>query len=166
MEAEKQLINRKEHAKPNYTRYWFFGVTFILLLVLAQFYSNPAKKINFEDFNNRYLSKGIVEKIVIDKNSEVAEIHLNQAAGNKKGNESVITFNIGSIEVFEKNMRGAEPNPAQATPIIYQRGDTLLKDLLQTFLLPLLPVLWVLTAYIFLIRHITISRKKRSYIVK
>lgn len=166
MEEKKQIPgpgkdNKQNRKGPRFNIYWVYGIMFLLLIV-AQFYSggvgSNVKEMSFQDFNEKYLSKGIVDKVVIDKSNDVAEVYLKSAAEPEPASKTpftakdkgpVITFTIGSIETFEKNMKDAQPNQAQEIPIVYQKRGSLLKDLLQTFLLP---ILLMVAVWFFLIR--------------
>jgi cell division protease FtsH len=57
-----------------------------------------------------------------------------------------VSFSIGSVETFENNLRDAQQNipDLQRVKVVYERRGSLLKDLLQTFLLPglLLVAMW------------------------
>ncbi len=155
--------NDKSNRKgPRFNIYWVYGIMF-LLLILAQVFSggmsSGAKEMSFQDFKAQYLDKGIVEKVVVDKGSDVAEVYVKAAAKPEadsklfasKETGPAVTFNIGSIETFEQNLRDAQQNvaPEDRVKVMYERRGSLMKDLLQTFLLP---ILLMVAVWFFLIR--------------
>jgi AFG3 family protein len=167
MEDKKQKPvpgpNDKNRKGPRFNIYWVYGTMFLLLIV-AQFFSGGigpgAKEMSFQDFREQYLDKGIVERVVVDKSNDVAEVYTKEVAkiepdsklpfaSKEKG--PAVTFNIGSIETFEQNLRDAQQNlpPQERVKVIYERRGSLLKDLLQTFLLP---ILLMVAVWFFLIR--------------
>jgi AFG3 family protein len=142
---------------PRFNIYWIYAIMFVLLIGLQFFSGNGigsgTKEMSFQDFKEQYLDKGVVEKVVVDKSNEVVDVYTkNQVpsdskipfASKEKG--PTVSFSIGSVETFEQNLRDAQQTmpDLQKIKVIYERRGSLLKDLLQTFLLPglLLVAMW------------------------
>lgn len=144
--------NRPSRKGPKFNIYWVYGIIFVALIAVQFFNSSwngTAPEISFQEFKTQYLDKGIVDKLVVVNKSEV-EVFTKGGAGavNPDGNptsaanakEPVRIFKIGSVESFENNLKDAQvnvPEPQRVFPI-YQERVSVLRDVLNSFLLPII----------------------------
>ena len=106
--------------------YWWFIYLFLgLLLLLPPLLNNfsATKEITWQQFENNMLSRKAVEKIVVVNNEE-AEIYIKKELANDSMFKDVFkpaygtginpgphySFNIGSVESFERKLDAAEKN--------------------------------------------------------
>src|SRR5665647_722827 len=106
--------------------YWWFIYLFLgLLLLLPPLLNNfsAAKEITWQQFENNMLNKKAVEKIVV-VNNETAEVYIKKELANDSMFKDVFkpsfgtginpgphySFNIGSVESFERKIDAAEKN--------------------------------------------------------
>lgn len=153
---------------PRFNIYWIYGAILVLLIGLQFFGTNlagsAAKQYSFEDFKAQYLAQGRVERVVVITNTNEADVYLKSDApttntpnGNptfskKRVEDPAFSFRIGSVESFEQNLREAQKeiltvNPAaKPVPVIYESRNNLFREILGSFLLPLiiLVAMWFL----------------------
>jgi cell division protease FtsH len=136
---------------PKFNIYWVYGIIVLVLIGMIMFgnnFSGSAESHSFYDFQNKYLTRNLVEKVTI-VNNDMAEAQLKEgatdpAANNNKAigteREQVYAFRIGSVEQFNKDMETAyTQNPAlQRVPIMYDQRSNFLREMLQTFLIPVI----------------------------
>lgn len=121
------------------------AVVFSTLVLLLTFYllgEQHVDELSFQDFQTRYLEKGLVSKLnVINHFAVEAELipgaFSDETVRGPHGNP-MVTFTIGSIEVFEETMKEIQDKlhiPAEERlPILYiERGS------LWNLILPILP---------------------------
>lgn len=146
---------------PRFNIYWIYGIIVLVLIGMTLFGNNfntAVESHSFYDFQNNYLNKGTVEKIVI-VNNDLAEAQIKNSAsqpvtpekGLRLGEEKnqVYSFRIGSIEQFNKDMETAYAQKPEISriPIQYEQRSNFIRDVLQSFLLPII----ILVAMSFLI---------------
>lgn len=114
----------------------------LILLYFALSEIRSEDELSFQDFQTRYLEKGLVQKLnVINRHSVEAELIPGALADQSSRNVSghpVVTFTIGSIEVFEETMNEIQDRIQipieERLPILYvERGS------FWNLLLPILP---------------------------
>ncbi len=140
---------------PRFNIYWIYGLIVLTLIGLNFFggsVGSNAKNITFQKFKNEYLLPGKVSKIVVVTNTLEAQAYLKTGETStpppgrvsSAGEGPALSFKIGSVESFEANLREAEKdavgtNPAyQQVEVEYKTEQNLLRDLLGSFLLPLI----------------------------
>ena len=142
---------------PRFNIYWVYGIILVMLICVNFFgnnLGNTAKDVSFQRFKNEYLLPGRVSKVVVITNTLEANVFLK--AGEKvespaggppavaTANSPALTFKIGSVESFEDNLRDAQKdaqvtNPAfQPVEVTFDQEHNLFRELLGSFLLPLL----------------------------
>lgn len=88
--------------------------------VLA-YYEMGYTEIAWKEFVNNYLSRGIVEKLEV-VNKKWVRVKL--VPGNNVNGNSILWFNIGSVDSFERNLENAQTEmniePANYVPVIYK----------------------------------------------
>lgn len=129
------------------------GMVVFLTIYLLQHADEP-HQLSFQDFETRYLEKGLVQRLtVINKFAVEAELvqgAISDQTYHAKSGAPAVVFTIGSIEYFEDEMRRVQDKLGIPTnerlPISYQeRGSWL------NYLLPVLPTvlliggLWYMT---------------------
>ena len=159
---------RSPRRGPRFNIYWIYGAI-LLLLIGLQFFGNSlgsstAKQYSFQDFKQQYLSQGKVEKVVVIRNTNQAEVYLknNSPATNepngtptfskKRVEEPAFSFEIPDMGSFNDDMREAQreikaTNPNyQDVPIVIETHNNLLTEILKSFLFPLiiLVAMWFL----------------------
>lgn len=135
---------------PRFNIYWIYGIIVLVLVGMTMFgnnYSSVVESHSFYDFQNNYLNKGLVDKIII-VNKDVAEATLKNVESTENNNpsnalstakEKVYSFPIGSVEQFNKDLDKAyENNPSlQRVPIMYETRGSYLREL-SSLLLPII----------------------------
>ncbi len=114
--------NKKSEGKgPKFNAYWIYGIVAIVFIVIQFYLSNSRGPIetNWSDVKSTMLENQDVEKIVV-VNDKKANIYIKKDRLNKyeqqfSGNFTKpaetgphFTFNIGSVETFERNLREAQ----------------------------------------------------------
>ncbi|PSN49682.1 hypothetical protein C0J52_05318 [Blattella germanica] len=102
---------------------WFIVgmVATVALLGTVAYYEMGYKEIAWKEFVNNYLAKGIVEKLEV-VNKKWVRVRL--TSGNTVDGSSVLWFNIGSVDSFERNLENAQiemnVEPPNFVPVIYK----------------------------------------------
>jgi cell division protease FtsH len=117
--------------------------------------------MSFQDFRQKYLEKGQVEKLVVVNKSEV-EVYLVKGAQTKKNPDGkmpfaadsdapVAKFTIGSVEQFEDNLKDAQASVPEndRVRVVYETRGSFLNDILGSFLLP---VIFLIAMWFFIMR--------------
>ncbi|PNF15812.1 AFG3-like protein 2 [Cryptotermes secundus] len=121
--------------------------TLVLLGTLA-YYEMGYKEIAWKEFVNNYLAKGIVEKLEV-VNKKWVRVHL--ASGNTVDGSSVLWFNIGSVDSFERNLENAQIEmliePPNFVPVIYKT------ELEAASITGILPTLLIIGFLIYMMRR-------------
>jgi cell division protease FtsH len=135
---------------PKFNIYWIYGIIVSVILIMVMFGNNfngNTDAHSFYDFQNNYLNKGVVEKIII-VNKDIAEAKLITPVSNSTPSPSkalsdskdqVYSFPIGSVEQFNKDLDGAyASNPSlQRVPIMYETRGSYMREL-SGLLLPII----------------------------
>ncbi|KAK9499956.1 hypothetical protein O3M35_002889 [Rhynocoris fuscipes] len=103
-------------------KWLLFGLVGIVGVVgLLAFYEMGYKEITWKEFINNFLSKGIVEKLEV-VNKKWVRVKL--TPGNSYDGSSVLWFNIGSVDSFERNLENAQMDmnvePPNYIPVVYK----------------------------------------------
>ncbi|RYD52918.1 MAG: ATP-dependent metallopeptidase FtsH/Yme1/Tma family protein [Sphingobacteriales bacterium] len=140
---------------PRFNIYWIYGII-VLTLIALNFFGNgsgsAAKSVSFQKFKTDYLLPGKVNKVVVITNTLEAEVFLKggEASPAPPGrfaaasDAPALSFKIGSVESFDDNLREAEKQAATVNPayqpveVTYDQDRNLLRELLGSFLLPLI----------------------------
>jgi AFG3 family protein len=125
---------------PKFNIYWIYGIITAVVIGMAMFgnnFSAVADTNSFYDFQSKYLSKGLVEKVVV-VNNEIAEAQLKQNAITPTdkspvtfSKEQVYSFRIGSVDQFNKDLEAAytQNNTLQRVPVMYEQRSNYLREL-------------------------------------
>ncbi|BES98812.1 Peptidase family M41 [Nesidiocoris tenuis] len=103
-------------------KWLLFGLVGVVGLVgLIAMYEMGYKEIAWKEFVNMYLSKGIVDKLEV-VNKKWVRVKL--TPGNTAEGNSVLWFNIGSVDSFERNLENTQlemnVEPTNFVPVIYR----------------------------------------------
>ncbi|KAL1131122.1 hypothetical protein AAG570_012359, partial [Ranatra chinensis] len=103
-------------------KWLMFGLVGVVgLIATLAYYEMGYKEIAWREFVYSYLSKGIVEKLEV-VNKKWVRVRL--TPGNNVDGSSVIWFNIGSVDSFERNLENAQMEmniePPNYIPVIYK----------------------------------------------
>lgn len=157
--------NKPQRKGPKFNIYWIYGIM-ILLLIGLNFFSGSmgggGEQMSFQEFRQKYLDKGQVEKLIVVNKSEV-EVFLKQGAQTQKNPEDkmpfasnnssspVAKFTIGSVEQFEDNLKEAQSElpENERVRVIYENRGSFLNDILGSFLLP---VIFLIAMWFFIMR--------------
>jgi len=149
---------------PRFNIYWIYGIILLLIFGVQIFgsnYSSTLKEYSFQDFRKSYLDNGTVDKLVV-VNKDFVEVYLksgtpvtdrtpskNSPAVTSNDKTPAFTFEIGSVEQFERDLATAQANvpPAQQVRVFFEKKDDILHSILNSYLLPIL----ILVAMWFLI---------------
>ncbi|KAL8613891.1 AFG3-like protein 2 [Nucella lapillus] len=119
------------------------GVGIVGLLGL---YQNQYREITYKDFINGYLARGIVDKLEV-VNKKWVRVKL--VPGTQVDGSSVLWFNIGSVEAFERSLENTQlemnMEPANFVSVIY-KTETEMANILYSalnILLPLAVIIWL-----------------------
>ncbi|XP_076469956.1 mitochondrial inner membrane m-AAA protease component AFG3L2-like [Babylonia areolata] len=121
-------------------------ITGVGLVGLLGLYQNQYREITFKDFVNGYLTRGIVDKLEV-VNKKWVRVKL--MPGTQVDGSSVLWFNIGSVEAFERSLENAQlemnMEPANFVNVVYKTETevaTILYSALN-ILLPLAVIIWL-----------------------
>lgn len=112
-----------------------------------------SREINWQEFRTNYLAKGEVEKLVV-VNKNLVKVYL-------KGdpNNSNISFNIGSVENFERHLEEVQKEMAidssQFVPVTYSMEFEWMKQLFR-----LTPTLLIIGAFLYFTRRVSTATKR------
>jgi AFG3 family protein len=113
--------------------------------------SGQPRQISWQEFRINYLERGEVERLEVVNRSLVRAYLRRESAGQ---GPSILTFNIGSVDSFERNLEQAQTDlgidPPNRLPVTYVGEADWLKELLK-----ITPTLLILGATIFLIRRMS-----------
>lgn len=144
-------------AKPKFNIYWIYALIALAFISLEFFkFGDSPKEINWSQFEQEMLKVGDVEKVVI-VNQEIAQVFIKKTAiGNSKykkyfANPNDIpqsgpqfTFNIGTVEVFSKQMEEAQKDLPTKVSVVYEKQESFFRDFMGIMLVPIiLIVIWI-----------------------
>jgi len=113
--------NKKGDGKPKFNAYWIYGIIAVVFLIVQVYITNSRGPVEttWSKVKSTMLANNDVERIVV-VNEKVANIYIKQDRlknyeAEFKGNFSKpadvgphFSFNIGSVETFEKNLKEAQ----------------------------------------------------------
>jgi len=153
--------------KPKFNVYWIYGI--IGLAIIGTYFLNMGSKaevITRQEFEREMLQSYDVEKIVI-VNKEKVEVYIKEdrlASGKykdaeKKGISPVAGsgpqyyFTIGSVEVFEQQLREAMSNfpDAEMVPVSYETQRNIFGEMIGW----MLPILLLIAVWVFIFRRMS-----------
>jgi len=152
--------------KPKFNMYWIYGGLFLLFIAVQVFSSgigDPTKTTPRDFFN--YLKDGDVSKVLIVKNTRVAQVYLTDDALKKethtKGKPSNFglpgknvpnyTFEFGDLQNFENELERAS-NTLEKRPEVGFRTES---DTFGDLLIGLLPIIILVGVWIFIMRRMS-----------
>lgn len=143
--------NKKPQQQPEIPKNSFLtviGVTLGLFMLLNLFAESMSSNLTWEEFRTNFLDRGLVEKVTI-VNRTVARVTLRHDQG-LPGN--VVTFNIGSIESFERKLEEAQNELGipitERIPVTYATEGSLLNSLFA-----FLPTILLIAGIIYITRR-------------
>ncbi|XP_067003473.2 mitochondrial inner membrane m-AAA protease component AFG3L2 [Anabrus simplex] len=120
----------------------------VALLGTLAFYEMGYTEIAWKEFVNNYLAKGVVEKLEV-VNKKWVRVRL--TPGNTVDGSSVLWFNIGSVDSFERNLENAQIEmniePPNFVPVIYKT------ELEAASITGILPTLLIIGFLIYMMRR-------------
>jgi len=109
---------------------------------------NSSKEINWQEFRVNYLDRGDVDHLVVSNRSTV-RVYLRNDPTNSK-----MSFNIGSVESFEKNLENVQAerglDPSQYVPVTYVKESEWMKEFLK-----LTPTILIIGAILYFSRRLS-----------
>lgn len=143
--------NKKPQQQPEIPKNSFLtviGVTLGLFMLLNLFAESMSSNLTWEEFRTNFLDRGLVEKVTI-VNRTMARVTLRHDQG-LPGN--VVTFNIGSIESFERKLEEAQNELGipitERIPVTYATEGSLLNSLFA-----FLPTILLIAGIIYITRR-------------
>lgn len=150
--------------KPKFNIYWVYGLIAIAFIAM-QFFSigsNPMQ-ITWNDFKQRMLISYDVKKVLV-VNRELVEVFIKEDKISQEKYKDVNSksyskntpqyyFTIGSVEVFEQQMKDAQTEflPEQVVPVSYETRTDYFRDILSY----ILPIIIIIAIWIFIFRRIS-----------
>jgi cell division protease FtsH len=152
--------------KPKFNTYWIYG-GLILLFIAVQVFSSglgePSKTTPRDFFN--YLKNGEVSKVLIVKNTRVAQVFLTEDAAKKeehsKGkpnnfglpskNAPNYTFEFGDLQNFENELQTTSKELTNKPEVGFKTESDTFGDLL----ISLLPIIILVGVWIFIMRRMS-----------
>jgi cell division protease FtsH len=119
--GNKKKSDSKDPKGPKFNAYWIYGIIAIIFIVVQVYLTNSRGPVetNWSEVKSTMLANNDIARIVV-VNEKKANIYLKQNALNKYENQFEgnftqppeegphFTFNIGSVETFERNLREAQ----------------------------------------------------------
>jgi len=140
---------------------WGTWVPLGLALAAAYFLTrsgNQSQQISWQEFRISFLEKGQVERLEV-VNRNIVRVYLRRDSGG--GGPAFLTFNIGSVDSFERNLELAQRelgiDPANQLPVTYVSEADWFKELLK-----LSPTLLILGALIYFSRRLSTGASGRG----
>ncbi|MFN7013355.1 MAG: ATP-dependent zinc metalloprotease FtsH [Bacteroidia bacterium] len=133
----KNTFNKKTPKPGNgFNFYWIYAVIAIIFIGLQVFnFGNAIKTTTWQEFENKMLKQGDVEKVVVVTNDLLAEVYIKKDSlkkaeyervrlkgfGKTENNGPHFVFNIGSVESFNSDLKEAQKDFAQEEkiPVMY-----------------------------------------------
>ncbi|KAL6942881.1 Mitochondrial inner membrane m-AAA protease component [Hanseniaspora osmophila] len=147
-----------------------FRLTFgnaVLIAALVVFLFNvlggvsSSKEISWQEFRNKILARGFVDKLIV-VNKQFVEVELNaQGKSHPEFTQSYYYFNIGSLEKFEQKLSKAQEelqiSEEMKVPVLYVQQGSLMKSFYQMG-----PTLLMLAGMFWLIKKGASAASKQS----
>ena len=151
--------NKKDGKQPKFNAYWIYGIIAIVFLVVQFYISNSRGPVEttWSKVKTTMLASGDIERIVV-VNEEVANIYIKKDRVKNyepefEGNFSKpaeigphFTFNIGSVETFEKNLSEAQEGSSDEILPEYKKETNWARDIIWSigpFILIILLWWWI-----------------------
>jgi AFG3 family protein len=103
----------------NRGNWWALGVSALIIYFLYYGPSGQRKEISWQEFRTKYLDTGEVNHLEVVNHSYV-RVHLKS---DSRAGASNLTFNIGSVDSFERNLEAAQKDlgidPVNYIPVTY-----------------------------------------------
>ena len=137
--------NRKDGKPPKFNAYWIYGVIAIVFIVV-QFYFSTSRgpvKTTWNEVRSTMLDNQDIERIVV-VNDKMATIYIKKDRLEKYKTQFEtnfakpaeagphFTFNIGSVETFENNLKEAQPNGLDDISLEYKEERNWAGEILWT----------------------------------
>ncbi len=168
-EKEKKTEKGNTSKGPKFNIYWVYGLIMLALMtVWISPFSQSAKTTSFEEFNQTMLQNVDVDKVVV-MNKKYALVYIKKDKLEKEQYKDVATttfntanpgphyrFNIGSVDVFDKNLKEVQDKIKLKDPA-YQNLSVEYKDNseLSNWLSWLLPFAIIIGIWFFVMRKVT-----------
>ncbi|GAB1404220.1 ATP-dependent zinc metalloprotease FtsH [Lentimicrobium sp.] len=167
-EEEKKKIdptntigNKGKGGKPKFSFYWIYAVLLVVIIGMQLMNWNTAvKNIDGSKFE-QLVRKGEVEKVIVIKNEEIAEIYLTQEALKKEDHKDVrpgdglstskgpqYLYEFGSMDSFDARLKDLQEETGKEIPHTYETRHNVWGDALSW----LFPVLLLVGAWFFIMR--------------
>jgi AFG3 family protein len=108
-----------EDMMKNRGNWWALGVSALIIYFLYYGPSGQRKEISWQEFRTKYLDTGEVNHLEVVNHSYV-RVHLKS---DSRAGASNLTFNIGSVDSFERNLEAAQKDlgidPVNYIPVTY-----------------------------------------------
>lgn len=139
---------------------WIYVLVFMILLVLIPvylFFNHMPTETNWIEVKSKMLANNDIEHIVVVNNKR-ANVYLKEDAINKYKNESGsfffgplesgphFSFNVGSVETFERNLREAQSNNEYKVIPEYKEEKNWITEITWTSL-PFLLIIFLIALY-------------------
>ena len=137
--------SRKDGKPPKFNAYWIYGVIAIVFIVV-QFYFSTSRgpvKTTWNEVRSTMLANQDIERIVV-VNDKMATIYIKKDRLEKYKTQFEtnfskpaeigphFTFNIGSVETFENNLKEAQPNGLDEISLEYKEERNWAGEILWT----------------------------------
>jgi cell division protease FtsH len=137
--------NRKDGKPPKFNAYWIYGVIAIVFIVV-QFYFSTSRgpvKTTWNEVRSTMLASQDIERIVV-VNDKMATVYIKKDRLEKYKTQFEtnfskpaeggphFTFNIGSVETFENNLKEAQPNGLDEISLEYKEERNWAGEILWT----------------------------------
>lgn len=148
--------------------YWIYAIIAVIFISLQIFnFGNAVRTTTWQEFENKMLKHGDVEKVVVVTNDLVAEVYIKRDSLKKPEYEKVRTrgfgkaenngphfvFNIGSVESFNADLKEAQKDFAQEQkiPVLYDPRKNWMGDILSW----VIPFALMIGLWIFIMRRMS-----------
>jgi cell division protease FtsH len=148
--------------------YWIYAIIAVIFISLQIFnFGNSVRTTTWQEFENKMLKQGDVEKVVVVTNDLLAEVYVKRDSLKKAQYEKVRTkgfgksenygphfvFNIGSVETFNADLKEAQKDfdPEQKISVTYDPRKNWTGDILSW----ILPFALMIGLWIFIMRRMS-----------
>jgi cell division protease FtsH len=148
--------------------YWIYAIIAVIFISLQIFnFGNSVRTTTWQEFENKMLKQGDVEKVVVVTNDLLAEVYIKRDSLKKAQYEKVRTkgfgksenygphfvFNIGSVETFNADLKEAQKDfdPEQKISVTYDPRKNWTGDILSW----VLPFALMIGLLIFIMRRMS-----------
>jgi cell division protease FtsH len=148
--------------------YWIYAIIALIFIGLQIFnFGSSVRTTTWQEFENKMLKTGDVEKVVVVTNELLAEVYIKRDSLKKAQYERVRTkgfgraenygphfvFNIGSVETFNADLKEAQKDfkPEQKITVTYDPRKNWMGDILSW----VLPFVLMIGLWIFIMRRMS-----------